>query len=54
MPMDESLFLVRAPDTAGEAVDNFCLGVIQVHEVGTWDSTTTQGQGMQPKLVCGS
>lgn len=33
MPMDESLFLVPAPDTAGQAVDNFCLGVIHVHEV---------------------
>lgn len=32
--MDESLFLVPAPDTAGQAVDNFCLGVIHVHEVG--------------------
>jgi hypothetical protein len=31
--MDESLFLVPAPDTAGQAVDNFCLGVIHVHEV---------------------
>lgn len=33
MPMDESLFLVPAPDTAGDAVDNFCLGVIHVEEV---------------------
>lgn len=34
IPMDESLFLVPAADTAGPAVDNFCLGVITVHEVG--------------------
>jgi hypothetical protein len=33
MPMDESLFLVPAEDTAGDPVDNFCLGIIQVHEV---------------------
>ena len=34
MPMDEALFLVPAPDTAGQAVDDFCLGVSHVHEVG--------------------
>lgn len=33
IPMDEALFLQPAAEAAGPAVDNFCLGVIQVLEV---------------------
>jgi hypothetical protein len=42
MPMDESLFLVSAPDTAGAPVDAFCLGVVQVHEVDHIDLFTNK------------
>jgi hypothetical protein len=40
--MDESLFLVPAPDTAGEAVDSFCLGVVRVTEVDHVDLFTNK------------
>lgn len=43
MPMDEALFLVPAPNSAGPAVDNFCLGVIYVNEVGWYESGRPAG-----------
>jgi hypothetical protein len=33
MPADEALFLQPAPESAGDAAADFCLGVVQVTEV---------------------
>jgi hypothetical protein len=40
MPADESLFLQPAPESAGNAAPDFCLGVVQVTEVS------------KPELLC--
>jgi hypothetical protein len=40
MPADESLFLQPAPESAGSAAPDFCLGVVLVTEVSN------------PELLC--
>ncbi|KAF6237644.1 hypothetical protein COO60DRAFT_705986 [Scenedesmus sp. NREL 46B-D3] len=42
MPADESLFLQPAPESAGSAAPDFCLGVVQVTEVDHVDLYTNQ------------
>ncbi|WIA08454.1 hypothetical protein OEZ86_011056 [Tetradesmus obliquus] len=51
MPADEDLFLQPAPDSAGSAAPDFCLGVVQVTEVDHVDLYTNQRRIFSSQLA---